>query len=466
MRTCVALRILLFAAVLTAGSTFRIFVLEPSRLEVLGVSPTPGSPFQVCEDPPQNNTLSNTHDRWFDVEHGQHTGHLHFLRALRNSSFLTTDVQTANRIFINLNCYFRQVLVANHPSLTEDTLASSARTCGRNASCASGDIQSLMSTVMQSRRWIASSGRDFILYGPHPLDIGLWSGIDVCAKSFQATLIVPEQVRCIDSMSFTFLHAQTIVSPYYSSIPLLPRCKSILKYPTLFRNKTLTAHATCGASNGKLMRAVVFRRLNEVYKTLNKSSEVSISCTSTSDRLSDDQYAELLFMSRFCLVLPGDSQSSRRLTDVIISGCVPVFVGPPFHTLPFLPLLKYEDMALFFHVKDSSAWFNARLPTNKPWQCPTPVLSPECWFDEASGLHGTVTYVNRVEDIPALLSALDPELLLNGVQQHKHIFTFTDVMTTKSAEYSILSSLRLLHFHAKIARFVDRQRPYGNSTSY
>ena len=38
--------------------------------------------------------------------------------------------------------------------------------------------------------------------------------------------------------------------------------------------------------------------------------------------------------SRFCLVLVGDTQSSRRRTEVMLTGCIPVFVGPPWHALP------------------------------------------------------------------------------------------------------------------------------------
>lgn len=35
--------------------------------------------------------------------------------------------------------------------------------------------------------------------------------------------------------------------------------------------------------------------------------------------------------STFCLVLPGDTASSRRATEVILHGCLPVYVGPPFN---------------------------------------------------------------------------------------------------------------------------------------
>ena len=44
--------------------------------------------------------------------------------------------------------------------------------------------------------------------------------------------------------------------------------------------------------------------------------------------------------SHFCLIMPGNSQSSGRLADAFFTGCIPVFLGPPFHTLPFAALVR------------------------------------------------------------------------------------------------------------------------------
>ena len=44
---------------------------------------------------------------------------------------------------------------------------------------------------------------------------------------------------------------------------------------------------------------------------------------------------ESMAASLFCLILPGNSQSSQRITEAFLTGCIPVFLGPPWHTLPF-----------------------------------------------------------------------------------------------------------------------------------
>ena len=64
---------------------------------------------------------------------------------------------------------------------------------------------------------------------------------------------------------------------------------------------------------------------------------------------------EAMASSVFCLILPGNSQSSQRLTEAFLTGCIPVFLGPPWHTLPFahearpLCLCLYANTVCLLH---------------------------------------------------------------------------------------------------------------------
>ena len=64
-------------------------------------------------------------------------------------------------------------------------------------------------------------------------------------------------------------------------------------------------------------------------------------------------YERELARSRFCLVIPGDLLSSGRLGEAVTAGCIPVLVGPPWHSLPLLPLVPYNRFALFFTLTDT-----------------------------------------------------------------------------------------------------------------
>ena len=64
-------------------------------------------------------------------------------------------------------------------------------------------------------------------------------------------------------------------------------------------------------------------------------------------------YEELqahMHRSIFCLLPPGGTASSRRLTDVVLSGCIPVFIGPPWHAMPLARHLDYTAFAVFVNA--------------------------------------------------------------------------------------------------------------------
>ena len=65
-------------------------------------------------------------------------------------------------------------------------------------------------------------------------------------------------------------------------------------------------------------------------------------------------YEELqaqMHRSTFCLLPPGGTASSRRLTDVVLSGCIPVFIGPPWHAMPLARHLDYTTFAVFVNAR-------------------------------------------------------------------------------------------------------------------
>ena len=54
----------------------------------------------------------------------------------------------------------------------------------------------------------------------------------------------------------------------------------------------------------------------------------------------------------FCLLLPGDSVSSRRMAEIILAGCIPVFIGPPYHNTPLSDYIDYRAASIFLHVDE------------------------------------------------------------------------------------------------------------------
>ena len=63
-------------------------------------------------------------------------------------------------------------------------------------------------------------------------------------------------------------------------------------------------------------------------------SEPEFGASSTHEKFTD--MLDKMERSVFCLVLPGDAQSTRRLSEIFMAGCIPVFVGAS----GFFPLLS------------------------------------------------------------------------------------------------------------------------------
>ena len=406
-----------------------VYILNPDNVKVLFPdsehSQVPNFPSCVDRHSP---FIPGSVGYDFDEEYGQHSGPKHFIRALLNSSLVSQSVHRSRFIYINLNCMYRLLLAATHNM--EGEVAKSE--CHSNMKCPFETIQTFLSVVMRSPRWLKNAGRDFIIYAPHPLQLQPWSGVKTCKEAnFRPILVVPEQIRCLEKHTYDMLIHETIIAPYHSYYSHYDNWNAVND-----RKYLLTAHAGC-VGNG--MRGKIFSSILEHAVT---KQPLSISCRS---QLNESEYAKVLFASKFCLILPGDTQSSKRLSDVVLSGCIPTFVGPPFHTLPFSDAVAYEDAALFFHVNNHT-WYESTDPQQRGFlECD--VMSPKCWFDTALLRKGLLYHVNEVADIvPLLESMLDADILRlrAGLSHSKPAFIFSDTFRVTgdlSAEGQIMASL-------------------------
>ncbi len=85
----------------------------------------------------------------------------------------------------------------------------------------------------------------------------------------------------------------------------------------------------------------------------------------------------------FCLSMPGDSASTRRLAETIMAGCIPVFLGPPYASMPLAGDVAYREIGVFINITDYAGWLQDPMdwqihPTIRPYH----VLNPWTWLPE------------------------------------------------------------------------------------
>jgi hypothetical protein len=95
----------------------------------------------------------------------------------------------------------------------------------------------------------------------------------------------------------------------------------------------------------------------------------------------------LIYESKFCPIIPGDDQASQSLTERYIAGCIPVFIGPPYHAIPFEKEVDYQSSAIFINITGSDLWMNGSV---MEWSLPD---IPEVRQKRSEG---HVTYENPV----------------------------------------------------------------------
>ena len=51
-------------------------------------------------------------------------------------------------------------------------------------------------------------------------------------------------------------------------------------------------------------------------------------------------------------------QATKAVAEAFLGGCIPVFVGPPWHSMPFAEVVPYKDTALFLKLQNTSAFLD------------------------------------------------------------------------------------------------------------
>jgi hypothetical protein len=111
-----------------------------------------------------------------------------------------------------------------------------------------------------------------------------------------------------------------------------------------------------GSSPAQVLLAAMHKELGG-WKWFWGDKDVGISCMETTnaqyqqDAADDAMQVDAMQRAVFCAVPPGsDSQATRILPAAIFAGCIPVFLGPPWHSMPFAGDVNYAGMAMFFNV--------------------------------------------------------------------------------------------------------------------
>lgn len=188
--------------------------------------------------------------------------------------------------------------------------------------------------LRQSRYWLASQGRDHVIPMHHPnafrfLRDQINSSILIVADFGRYPRIVSNLTKDVVA---PYVHVVDSFTNDFSPDPYESR-------PTLLFFRGRTARKDEGIVRAKLKK--ILSGYEDVHYENSYANEGSIKGSSEGMR-----------KSKFCLSPAGDTPSSNRLFDAIVSHCVPVIVSDQIE-LPFEDELDYTKFSIFFSVKEA-----------------------------------------------------------------------------------------------------------------
>ncbi|CAD5171781.1 unnamed protein product [Musa acuminata subsp. malaccensis] len=192
--------------------------------------------------------------------------------------------------------------------------------------------------VTDQAAWKRSGGRDHILPVHHP-----WSFKSVRRFMKNAIWLLPD----MDSTGNWYKPGQVwlekdLILPY---VPNVDFCNSQCLHDVQSERKTLIFF------RGRLKRNAGGKIRSKLVEALHNTEGVIVEEGSAGE--SGKAAAQNgMRRSLFCLSPAGDTPSSARLFDAIVSGCIPVIVSDELE-LPFEGILDYRKIALFVSSKDA-----------------------------------------------------------------------------------------------------------------
>ncbi|KAF5207660.1 Xylogalacturonan beta-1,3-xylosyltransferase [Thalictrum thalictroides] len=192
--------------------------------------------------------------------------------------------------------------------------------------------------VTDQPAWKRSEGRDHILPVHHP-----WSFKSVRRFMKKAIWLLPD----MDSTGNWYKPGEVwlekdLILPYVSNVEV---CDANCLSESESRRDTLLFF------RGRLKRNAGGKIRSKLVTELHGSEGVVIE-EGTSGEAGKEAAKNGMRRSIFCLNPAGDTPSSARLFDAIVSGCIPVIVSDELE-LPFEGMLDYRKIALFVSSSDA-----------------------------------------------------------------------------------------------------------------
>ncbi|BDA47818.1 hypothetical protein COCOBI_11-0750 [Coccomyxa sp. Obi] len=341
----------------------------------------------VADDKGQIKTRSSCPHQTCEQRGSHNISHFagpYFLQSyLRNSMYYTSDIKSADAVLVYDYCYVQWRIASTHADENNFPIE---------------QVMSGYRELSRLRRFMKHKGRDFVFFEAHPLS-GAYLTDRFCddfGRSLHLVVEGAQRYMCpaVDG------NRDFLVVPYSS-----PEFVEDTVAGEAHRDIDIFFQGHC---SDDLLALAIRKFTIEHLEGLNLPS-VQTACDKSNTH---KELRDLLRRSKFCLVIAGETASTRRLTDAMLAGCIPVFLGPPWHSLPLARWVDYTTFAIFIElagVRDMDIATPA-VPFSEPppGRTAQSVYQHNWWILDADISNVTHT-IGTVSEIYPLLNAVSAE---------------------------------------------------------
>ncbi|KAK7411410.1 hypothetical protein VNO78_02843 [Psophocarpus tetragonolobus] len=191
----------------------------------------------------------------------------------------------------------------------------------------------LVQFLMSRKEWKRSGGKDHLIVAHHPNSL-----LDARKKLGSAMLVLADFGRYPVELANI---KKDIIAPYRHVVGTIPRAKSA---PFEKRTTLVYFQGAIYRKDGGAIR-------QELYYLLKDEKDVHFTFGSIGGN-GITQASQGMALSKFCLNIAGDTPTSNRLFDAIVSHCVPVIISDEIE-LPFEDVLDYSEFSIFVRASDA-----------------------------------------------------------------------------------------------------------------
>ena len=387
-----------------------------------------------------------------EPQHYQYASEYWLSKAIKESSMHEADPEKADIVFVDMYCYHLAWLAYIHPL------------GNRNTTDPEPYMRKTLDKIVKSARYSKSKGGDFVFAHPSPIMKGIFKEEAMCEDLASAFHLVPERSSLCVWTPDAASAGSSLIMPYVATLDL------DLESDLLHNDRDLLMYfrGGCGHPDPSvrgLFAAGKMLRYDFVHsvQTERQASDIDIKCSCD---ICDNHtpHAEVMAgyrRSRFCPILASNVQSSRRLSEAVLSGCIPVFIGPPFHSLPLHLDVDYGSMGIFVNVTNSS-WIDEGSPHHLKNKLVTHI-----WPLDNVEIEKQIIPVDNIHEVVDYLRNLPPEVEAakrQSVLQQRLKFYYGPAPTTAggNGNSSVLGQIAMRHMCRHAA---EEKRKRGLSES-